>query len=351
MELKFKYSGRSIAALAFQAVTEQSEGTAHWMWMKELKLRPNIELFWWRLCNDAIPSNDFLFRRRLNNFSRCPRGCKEEENGCHIAGKCDKLRTVISILNGWGFQVPFFDNISECLEGLKKLVGKKSLIANMYCTTTRLVWKSRCKLIHDGIEDSVNSLAANAVSTSTVCNFINSYSDNWDVNQRKLFCSWHPPPPGWIKINVDASLLRNNVAGFGGVARDDKGRFLIAFGAKLMHWDIAQMELMAVLYLKNIIRDWMIEAQGVIIEGDNFNIIKILRLVMKTWKVSKIIDDNLAFLLDFNQVLFSFSNRDCNKLADVCANLALKKSFIWEDLSFEEIPPSFLFCLKEEYDL
>ncbi|PKU61358.1 hypothetical protein MA16_Dca017790 [Dendrobium catenatum] len=117
-----------------------------------------------------------------------------------------------------------------------------------------------------------------------------------------------------------------------------------------MHWDIAQIELLAVLYLKNIIRDWMFEAQGIIIEGDNYNIIELLQSALKTWKVSKCIEDKLSFLLYFNQVLFSYTKRDCKKLADVCANLALKSSFVWDDISFEDIPPSFLFCLKEECD-
>ncbi|KAH0449527.1 hypothetical protein IEQ34_020219 [Dendrobium chrysotoxum] len=97
-------------------------------------------------------------------------------------------------------------------------------------------------------------------------------------------------------------------------------------------------------------QDWMCEAQGVIIEGDNFNIIKVLQLALKNWKINGIFDEKLCFLQDFNQVLFSFCTRVCNKLADVCANLAVDRSFIWYDISDVEIPPSFLFCLKEECD-
>ncbi|PKU83310.1 hypothetical protein MA16_Dca021013 [Dendrobium catenatum] len=260
------------------------------------------------------------------------------------------LQEVIVILNSWGFNLPAFVNLQDCLEGLKKLVGTYSFTANLYCTTTWLVWKSRCKLIHDGVEDSIYYIAANVVSITTVSNFIIYAPDNWDTNQRKLSCSWYPPPPVWIKINIDASISSNNVADFGGMERDDKGRFLIAFRANLLHWDVAQIELMAILYLKNITWDWIFEAQGIIIEGDNSNIINLLQSAMKTWKVSKYIDDNFAFLLNFNQVLFSFVKRECNKLADGCANLALKSSFIWEDITFEDIPPSFLLCLKEECD-
>ncbi|KAH0457424.1 hypothetical protein IEQ34_012739 [Dendrobium chrysotoxum] len=140
------------------------------------------------------------------------------------------------------------------------------------------------------------------------------------------------------------------MAGIGGVIRDDRGRFLLAFGVHYRHWDIAQVELMAVYSLKNFMQEWMCESQGVMIEGDNINVIKILQGALKEWKNKGRIDQNLSFLQDFNQALFSFCNRGCNKLADVCANLGVKSSFIWSDLNDVEIPPSFLSCLKEECD-
>ncbi|PKU82578.1 hypothetical protein MA16_Dca019607 [Dendrobium catenatum] len=140
------------------------------------------------------------------------------------------------------------------------------------------------------------------------------------------------------------------MAGVVGVVRDDKGQFLLAFGADYVHWDISQVELMAIYYLKNIMKDWMLEYQGVMIKGDNYNIIKALQNMLKKWKNKEIRDDRLAFLNNFNQVLFSFCRRNCNKLADICANLGVFNSFIWLDLLDDEIPPSFLYCLKEECD-
>ncbi|XP_020702482.1 uncharacterized protein LOC110114071 [Dendrobium catenatum] len=181
------------------------------------------------------------------------------------------------LLNGWGFQISLFKDFKTCLDGLK-----------------------RCKLVHEGVEDSDITTAANSISLTMMRNFINLSSDNWDVNQRKLSNSWHPPPPGWIKINVDAALKCNNMAGIRGVVRDDKGQFLAAFGAQYVHWDIAQLELMVVYCLKNFLQDWMYKSQGVMIEGDNFNIIKVLQVALKGWKNKERIDDNLAFLQDFN---------------------------------------------------
>ncbi|PKU82200.1 hypothetical protein MA16_Dca018598 [Dendrobium catenatum] len=140
------------------------------------------------------------------------------------------------------------------------------------------------------------------------------------------------------------------MAGIGGVVRDNKGRFLLAFGNSLQHWDADQTELCAVLFLKNVMKEWMFEALGVIIEGDNRNIINMLQREIKRWKVSKVIEDSLAFLLEFKLTIFSFTNRLGNKLANLCANLAVDRSFVWEDLHGISIPPSFLNCLKEECD-
>ncbi|XP_020674415.1 uncharacterized protein LOC110093772 [Dendrobium catenatum] len=247
IELKCKFTGKSITALAFEDAMVHMEETAEWNWMKKLKLKPKIELFWWRLCIDAIPSNSFLMKRKINNFSGCPRGCGEDEDSSHLVGKCSKLRKVIALLNSWGFLVPIFNSLDECLEGLQTYVGNNSLSANIFCTTVSLVWRSKCKLVHGKVEDSDNYIAANAISLAVRSNFLNIQTENWDANQLWLFSTWHLPPPGWIKINIDAALMRNHSARIGGVARDEKGRFLIAFGNHSLHWDVSYLELLAIL--------------------------------------------------------------------------------------------------------
>ncbi|KAK6777056.1 hypothetical protein RDI58_023773 [Solanum bulbocastanum] len=44
------------------------------------------------------------------------------------------------------------------------------------------------------------------------------------------YISWSFPPPGHIKINTDGSFMQNSgLAGYGGIARDDRGRWLGGF--------------------------------------------------------------------------------------------------------------------------
>ncbi|KAL0927660.1 hypothetical protein M5K25_001856 [Dendrobium thyrsiflorum] len=119
-------------------------------------------------------------------------------------------------------------------------------------------------------------------------------------------------------VNVDASLLSTNKVGISGIFRDCKGIFLCAFGFSCLHWDCSLVELLAVLSLRKFIQEWMFDAKGVVIEDDNYNVIKIFQnLLNKKDSKEEILNPmDLVFLNDFKQVLFLFSNRDCNKILE-----------------------------------
>ncbi|KAL0907730.1 hypothetical protein M5K25_022162 [Dendrobium thyrsiflorum] len=175
----------------------------------------------------------------------------------------------------------------------------------------------------------------------------------WGVNQpdRVLKNSWQPPPPEWIKVNVDVCLKPMYKPSIGGVFRDHKGRFLLAFGFGRLHWDIYEVELLAVHSLSWFLQKWMLEYKWITVEGDNVNVIKFLQ-GSPNKSNGGIVDnqlEDLTFLKDFNYVIFNHVNRDCNKLADFCANTALSYNFIWGDFRLGSIPPFFL-LLKEECD-
>ncbi|KAI0492114.1 hypothetical protein KFK09_026379 [Dendrobium nobile] len=150
---------------------------------------------------------------------------------------------------------------------------------NLICSVIYYCWNSRNQLVHGGCDDSCYVIAYRAVIQSISSFKKGLIRENWDANQ--LFklskSSWLPPPPGWIKVNVDASIFLNNSTGIGGIFRDCKGRGLAAFGFHTIHWDIVQMELLAILSLRDHIKDWMLEAKGIVIEGDNLNVINIFQ--------------------------------------------------------------------------
>ncbi|KAL0920015.1 hypothetical protein M5K25_009115 [Dendrobium thyrsiflorum] len=171
----------------------------------------------------------------------------------------------------------------------------------------------------------------------------------WDANQlcKLSKFSWHPPPPRWVKANVDATVNISNKAGIGVVFRDCKGRFLFAFGRNFLHWDIAQVEVLSVQAVGDFMHNWMLEAEGIIIESVNYNVIKFFTSIFNKDidKEGILNPKDLDFLDNFKQICFSFSFRECNRLADCCANLALDSDFLWNDISSNNVHPSFVILL------
>ncbi|XP_020671746.1 uncharacterized protein LOC110091838 [Dendrobium catenatum] len=167
----------------------------------KLKLNARLEVFLWRLFSDALPSGAFLFRRKLADNSFFPMGCEVLEDINHISSSCCKLRKVLDVLRGWGFQIPVFSGWFDCLEGLQRLKNAR----------------------------------------------------------------------------IDQS--GNYESGVGGIVRDCKGRFLLAFGRKKTHWDIAQLEMSAISALTEVLHGIFDGVEGIIVEGDNKNVIDILHKV------------------------------------------------------------------------
>ncbi|KAI0524596.1 hypothetical protein KFK09_003973 [Dendrobium nobile] len=162
-----------------------------------------------------------------------------------------------------------------------------------------------------------------------------------------LLNSWHSPPPDWIKVNIDASLHNSYKAGIGGVFRDNYGWFLLAFENPLIHWDAVAVELQAILALKLVIKDWMLNYKGLIIEGDNMNVINFIKVLVNKGGNESF---DISFIKRFDYVIFNCVDRGSNKLADLCANFACFSSFMCNNVSLSDIPPSFINLLEKELD-
>ncbi|KAL0927016.1 hypothetical protein M5K25_001167 [Dendrobium thyrsiflorum] len=138
---------------------------------------------------------------------------------------CDHLEADFSFKEvevTWGFPIPVFSSIWDCKTKLELLSSANPFIAKVYCSLVYFSWKSRNKVKHGDHEFGLSFIASNAISFASISNS-NMFVDHWGANQpNQLSSSWHPPPPGWIKVNLDASLLKSKEGGIGGVFRDSK---------------------------------------------------------------------------------------------------------------------------------
>ncbi|KAI0529343.1 hypothetical protein KFK09_001890 [Dendrobium nobile] len=217
MELLYQLSGKSISSLAYSECIKfqnffDDAGFAKWLW--KLKLKPRVELFWWRLSRFAIPTNEFLKFRNLSNCEKCARDYPEIENGSHIVVHCKFLIEIWIMLRSWGFCIPTFSSLDDCLHQLRNLVSSNVNIVKIYCTAVFISWNCRNEVKH-----GKNSFPVSVAAASTLFSATSNYPSlvNWDaLLHREFETTCHPPPLEWIKFNVDASLLDSNLASVGG---------------------------------------------------------------------------------------------------------------------------------------
>ncbi|KAI0488518.1 hypothetical protein KFK09_028352 [Dendrobium nobile] len=282
-ELLWMMSGKSISAMSFEYTLKCNynfEYEDYFTWLFKLKLNKEVEIFWWRLGKSAIPTYVFLHYRRLG---------------------LDK-----NYIQGWGIGIPVFQNINSCLEELRRLSNRQPGIVRIYCIVVYLSWRNRNCVKHgkSALPSSVTASNALALASIKSSPYLSNRGTNllWESHE-----SWCPPSKDWIKINVDASLFRSHCAGVGGIFRDHKGRFILAFGEKRIHWDINKLEMEAVLSVKYYIRSLILEYKGVIFESDNLNVIRSIQTLFK--KNNQIVDrrplEEILFFNDFHKVAFN----------------------------------------------
>ncbi|XP_020704507.1 uncharacterized protein LOC110115584 [Dendrobium catenatum] len=238
--------------------------------------------------NNALPTNGFLTHIRIHTEVNCPKNCNEEENISHLICKCKKIVDVVHHLNEWGFCIPLFGNKEEMYKWLSK---QNSFISTLICNAVYLSWKDRNNIVHGKKERSSIYIASEAVSYLGVLNtpkYIKT--GRLSTNQQLLYENrWYSPPPNWIKVNVDATLYHSYKGGIGGVARNYKGRFIAAYGISKFHWDITSLEYQAIASVKEMLKNRMHGFQGIIIESDNMNVIKLIHKSFK--KGGQVLDE------------------------------------------------------------
>ncbi|KAL0904427.1 hypothetical protein M5K25_026534 [Dendrobium thyrsiflorum] len=108
----------------------------------------------------------------------------------------------------------------------------------------------------------------------------------------------------------------------------------LAIMVLLYHWDKARLEIIATLSIKDDLEEWMVNYEGIWIEGDNVNVIKLFQKFLSShFRLDAISDSlDLSFPYDFKRITFNCISRDENKVANCCITYALSGSFFWKSV-------------------
>ena len=137
-----------------------------------------------------------------------------------------------------------------------------------------------------------------------------------------VVCRWEPPPPGWIKLNVDAAVAESFSA-LAVVARDDKGIVSKAW-SKTHHSSLPIVaEANAILWAAQLAiqERW----SHIIIEGDAKRCFNPLSSedVIPDWSIDNLVCSILNLKVDFVHCCFRWVKRESNSAAHVTAKLSL----------------------------
>ena len=149
---------------------------------------------------------------------------------------------------------------------------------------------------------------------------------------------WQAPQPGYIKLNVDASILSDK-AFIAVIARDCGGSLIKAWTKQAVTLDPAMAEAAAI--------NWALElalAEGfinILVESDAKICVDALLgpLDKCPWKIRTVTEHSLELACLFPSCNFSWGRRDANQMAHALAKVAPSCCLPFSCL-FHSLPPS-----------
>lgn len=144
------------------------------------------------------------------------------------------------------------------------------------------------------------------------------------VTRSIRWCRWKKPDFGWVKLNTDGSIDREN-AGFGGLLRDYKGDAICAFVSKASGDDIFMVELWAIW--RGLVLALGLGIKIVWVESDSMSVVKTInRKQPYSGKADSCLKHIRMLLKKFEKHKVSHSWRETNRAADYLSKMVLDRN-------------------------
>lgn len=222
-----------------------------WTIIWKLKLPNKVEHFVWLVSHEMILTNFVRFQRRLTDdpiFEWCFIYC---ENTFHVLRDCSKAKRV------WQFFVNpdnefLWDNF-DMSNWIKGNVKNDNHYVNgipwvvLFCSTMWYIWKC----INEEIFSGKKSEPSFIVHQCNARDIMESFQLFPTVNQQnmgqQIMINWSFPHVGVIKSNTDGSLIASSArANYGGVFRDDKGKWMLGYYGFIGNTSILNAEMWSI---------------------------------------------------------------------------------------------------------
>jgi hypothetical protein len=200
-----------------------------WNDLWTLKVPAVVKVFLWKACNNLLPTQENLFKRKVSSDPLCPICGVEVETISHILWSCPSSSDV------WGACSKKIQKCSIAAMDFTQMLGQ--LLVKMekediefLATVARRIWLRRNSFVFGGDFLPPNCLIKNA--TEAWEEFYAAEQKVPTAEVHSPVCpvpTWKAPPWGVFKINWDAAIDKSSkMMGVGVIVRDGEGEVIAA---------------------------------------------------------------------------------------------------------------------------
>ncbi|KAL4290725.1 hypothetical protein GQ457_14G003440 [Hibiscus cannabinus] len=309
------------SAYAFLVLDSGTHYPAVWRRIWKLVVPQRVQVFVWVTLHERLLTNAERVRRHFANSELCGICGGAREDMEHVLRSCAMAKGLWLRLIPSASRVSFFSLTfkewfcTNLFEG--SFVSNDDEWSNRFAIMCWLLWKRRCRLLFEenvGVLDDVlvtgNRLLMQTRDAFTM--LVGSYA------RCAVVRLWSRQPPGWVKMNVDASVsIADQTAGVGGAIRDDIGSWRFGFARFVGRCNALLAELWAIH--DGLLHTWELGYLRVELESDCLEAVRIVNCQSNEWGGSALVISIRRLLAADWDVVVRHISRDMNKVADSLA--------------------------------
>lgn len=311
-------------------------GQGDWRWIWKCLAPEKVKLLLWLACKGRMHTQKLRHDRQINPSNTCLLclNCCEDE--LHLLRDCEWASEVWDHFITDSVRSDFY-TLDLCAWFKKNLTGK--IAVDWQLTFIACLWniwtRRNAAIIGNEVitkERVVSSIFSMLSDLRAVfpCHTTPENRVSKDVG-------WEKPRIGWMKLNVDGSVLQNPVrSSFGGILRGEDGEWVAGFSGKLGAATITLAELIALREgLKLAATLSVVKLQ---IESDSQTAVQLVKGGdVELHPYGQVVSDCRSLMHSFERVELLHIHREANNAADFLAKCGHNISvsyFAWND------PPS-----------
>lgn len=282
-----------------------------------------IKIFIWKVCHNILLVKSSLHKKKISPSSDCLICHQEAETLEHTFLRCPWTRPVwfgLGISPDLGNLGSVHKWLEQKTDQIDKLPDQREfLMTNLFCALWG-IWKSRNFFIYEGTKlDPTSTMLIIKGMISDYSSLIPEKMRSGSHSSNRTY-PWRPPQPNFVKLNVDASFIKDSgKACTGIVGRNHKGEIITSLTRKTLAQTPLMAEAIALREAMSLAANLQIDY--IVVESDSLDLIKTCRNEQEIGEIRHIYQDIRHLKQSFQKYAFTWVHHSGNLLAHTIAKM------------------------------